>query len=193
MLMKININYISAELNNIINKYTEYPYKIVLYCLAAQEIIYIIRKTNNIPIMFIKIIEHLKKYLNCYIDFDLLLYVSKNNKKIVLEEDIYDDLAERIQDMLVEDSILLDNIISNNIQKDAYGKVRKNVSNIAHKLFNNMDQNKDGYITAIDIVRISNMCDKYTLIFEHNFIQTMTYILVKKKYIDYYTFLYNLF
>lgn len=204
--MEINISYISNELNIIIEKHNEYinmyNTEIILYALAAQELINIIKKTRKIPFMFLKIMKYLKGYVNCYIDFDYLMYISRNNIKVMICDDfdnmIYQpsysgDIFDRINDMLQKDSELLNNVIDNNINSDEYGKINRNVINASKKLFNKMDRDKDGYINALDILYISNICEKYILIFENNFIDVMIQLLISYKYIDYYLFLKNLF
>jgi len=194
--MEININCISNELNIIMNKHKDYNSKIILYVLAAQELIIIIKKTHMVPFAFLKIMRHLRNYVNCYIDFDFLFYVSHNNKKITWCDKfklLSSDNSADIYDMLQKDSELLNNIIDNNIYGDEYGTIDKDVIDISKRLFNIMDRDKDGYINALDVLYISNICEKYVLVFENNFIDIMIETLINHKFIDFYMFFKHLF
>lgn len=190
--MEIDINHINNELNIIINN-KKHTHKIILYALAALELISIIQNTHIIPLKFIKIMEYLKSYMDCYIDFDLLLYIHENKKKVVLNQDFESsNIFDRIDDMLREDAEILNTFIGD-INKDEYGTIDENVIRITKKLFNIIDNDKDGYIGALDILNLIEICNKYILVFENNFIDALVQILVIRKRIDYYLFLENLF
>ena len=200
--MEININYIHNELNIIITDNKKHTGKTVLYALAALEIISIIQNTYIIPFQFIKILNYLKNYMNFYIDFDFLLYVYENKRKVILKHNADEELEEfeqsnifdNINDMLKKDAEILNSIINNNnTTNDEYGKIDKNVIKLSKKLFNIIDKDKDGYISALDILHLIKICNKYILVFENNFIDTMTQILIVHRKIDYYLFLENLF
>lgn len=190
--MELNISCIGNELNTIIDAHTQYTNDIILRALAAKELINIIKKTFRIPINFIQIIDYLKNYIDCYIDFDFLLYISRNNKKVILNNDPNDseNLFDKINDMIKKDTELLHDIIGD-FKNDEYGKIDKDIIAITRKLFDLIDKDKDGYINALDLLRISNM--EYILILESDFINIMTKILVLHGCVDYHSFHRKLF
>lgn len=207
--MDFDINCINIELNNIVKNNKRHNNITILYALAAIEFINIMRKTHNVVYDFIKIMEHLKEQMNCYIDFNFLKYVFEHKKKIIFCDnditilsdnfnsfdsfDSFDSLDEnklsdRIKNMLKDDAFLLNTIIDKNtfdFTYDEYGKIDKSVIKLSKKLFDILDKDKDGYINALDVLHIIKMYEKYILLFEYNFIDEILQMLVMNGKLDF--------
>ncbi len=210
--MKLDISCIYNELNIIINNSTKYSPEIILHVITALELINNLLHVPSddkhiIPYKFIEIIKYLSKYINCYIDFDLITYLCETKKKVCfyLNKDIITnkhcdiqfDIYTAIEDMLIKDNKLLNTIIYDNQFKnqfsDKYGKIDKNVILLSKKLFNSIDKNKNGYLTALDILKLFEISRKRILLFNSEFFDIMTNILIMEKKIYYYSFLKYLF
>lgn len=205
-MIKLDISHIYNELNIIITNNKKYLSETILYAIAALEIVNIIEDENIIPFKFIEIMQYLKQYVNCYIDFDLITYICKTNKLVSIDldknnyiEKIYDrsyNIYTEIEDMLKKDNEMLNNIINekeDNDEIDEYGKIDKNVIFISKRLFDLIDKNKMGYLTALDILRLLNINNDFILLLNDNFYNDMIYILLRDKKIDYNSFIKYLF
>ena len=156
--MRDNINNIVNEVNIIIKNKNKYNVKTILYALGVREQIETMKSTCIIDPIFIQLLEYLKSYISCYIDMDLLKYVCLHKKKIILPDESLtssngtnssasssqEDLNGAIEKMIISDSIAVNKIIesSNDKSKQLF----------AEKIFNLLDFDKNGYITALDII-----------------------------------------
>jgi hypothetical protein len=200
--MEININCIKSELDTIIKNYKKYSNKIILHTLASLELIAIIKKTQIITYDFIKTIRFLSSYMNCYIDINLFDYACNNNKKVILydnsinfgdicmtdSDSSYDKLTDKIENMLINDALLLNDIIekdNNFMNKDEYGNIDSKVISLSKKLFNILDKDKNGLITPLDLLNIIDLFDNDCLIFEYNFIDNLLQSLITQNFIDF--------
>jgi len=217
--MKLDISHIYDELNIIINNSIDYTLEIILYAVSALDIIEILLPVvhndniNNIndkhiiPYKFIEIMKYLTKYMDCYIDFDLITYLCETRKRIrfYLNKELVNNkqcsvqfnIYTAIEDMLIKDNKLLNTIIyRNRIENqfdDEYGIIDKNVIILSKKMFNSIDKDNNGYLTASDILQLFKISHKRILLFNNNFFNIMTDILITDKKIDYYSFLKYLF
>lgn len=203
-MINLDIRCVIREVNKIISNYKKHDTEITLYALGILEIISLAKITNNLSQKIIKYLRFIKNYINCHIDFELLNYIIRNNKKIKLKEDIsYDnissassslssssnsilsesfDLDEKIAEMLKSDSLYVNKIIDESEYKinDDYGTVDIVTINLSKKLFSLLDRNKDGYISASDAIEIIEMSKKNPLIFEFSFSNTMIQLLISQ-------------
>jgi len=113
--MYLNINCINIELNNIIKNSSKHNNKTILYALAAIELINIMKNTKKVIYEFIKIMEYLKNKVNCYIDFEFLEYVYKNNKNVTLcdnniESSEFGLLGNKLSDAIYDNDIVFDEL-----------------------------------------------------------------------------------
>ncbi|QKF94228.1 EF-hand domain-containing protein [Fadolivirus algeromassiliense] len=188
--MELDIDHISKELKHIITNKRIYNNKIVLHALAVIELITITQETNIISYKFIKYLTYLKHYMKCYIDFDFLYYLYNHKEKIIIKNNLSlstsscsssssENLNTKIEKMFVDDSILLNEIIndSNIFKNDEYGEMDKRVIKLSKRLFNLIDVDKDGYISALDALHIMEITKKYPLLGESNFDDTIVYLL----------------
>lgn len=192
--MEIDIYCIKNELNKIRDSYID-SY-IILHALAALELIDIIKETNIITWDLIKILRYLQKDINCYIDFDLFNYLYTKKKIVILKDnneelDIIEEenllsqnLQHRINKMLFEDRILLNQLLETHqisLDKDCYGKLDKNVLDASKRLFDIVDVDKDGYISAMDVVIVIEKYKEHPLIFENDLCNVMVELIVSKR------------
>lgn len=202
--MDFDISHIYNELNIIINDSKKYSLKIILYVAAALEIINNLSDvlSNNervIPYKFIKIMKYLREYVNCYIDFELIIYLCETQQIVNfrIKEEIIDDkqfgkqlnIHEAIEDMLIKDTNLLNAIIYSDHLNNKYKKIDKNVILLSKKLFKLIDKDDNGYLTALDILKLFKISNKRILLFDIDFFNTMAEMLIINKKIDYYLFL----
>ena len=97
--------------------------------------------------------------------------------------------------MLKSDAFLLNTIINKNIfdiDDDEYGEIDKSVIKLSKRLFDLFDKDRDGYINALDALHIMEMCEKYVLLFEHNFIDNILQLLIVNNKLDFNLFFRNL-
>lgn len=198
--MELDIDFINKELKNIVNNKKIYTNDIILHALATIELITITKQTNLISYKFIQFLNYLKQYIKCYIDFDFLLYAYNNKKNIIIKEnglststssfssnssgESNQDLNDKIDKMLKNESILLNEIVKDNVilKKDDYGDIDKKVLKLSKRLFNILDIDNDGYISALDALHIIEITKKYPLLFENNFDDTLIYLLTSENY-----------
>jgi len=139
----------------------------------------------------IKCLKYLENIINCYIDFKLLKYLAKNKTKVIINENnslnsssSFDfssssfDLNEKIEEMLNYDSCIFNEIIKKNSKKkkDEYGIINDDIIYLSKKLFNLLDKDKDGFISALDAINVIKIIKHYPLIFKHNFDDTIIYL-----------------
>lgn len=189
--MEINIGCINNELRQIISNKKKYNNEIILHALATLELLTVSKETNVISYEMVKLLTYLREFMRCYIDFDLLNYVSNNNKKITFIDTLQDKLGSsdsstqsintKINKMITEDTNMMKNIIENKLTDfDIYGSIDIKTLELSKKLFNILDADKDGYISALDAIRILKICKKYPLAFENNFDDTIVYLLTSQ-------------
>ena len=204
--MELNINCINKELKRIILNKNKYSTEVILYALGAIELIFQIKKINIIPIKFIKYLKKIKDNMNCYIDFQYLNYISKNKKKIFIKDNSIQlsnssssssssssNLNNKIQKMLKEDSILLKKIIKKekkSLKMDDYGRIDNYIIKLIKMLFDLLDFNRDGYISALDAIQILKINKKNPFILQNNFDKIIVDLLVfeMNNKIDFYDF-----
>ena len=210
--MELDIKCINKELNLIISDKKKYCNEVILYALATLELISNTKTTNVISYKFIKFLTYIKTYLNCSIDFDFINYLYTYQKNVIVDDhhnltdssntsssdSSNDDIQSKIEEMIKNDSHLLCELLEKEtkaLDKDLYGPIDKKTLNLIKRLFNVLDVDQDGYISALDAVHILEITKKYPLIFEHNFDDTIVDLLTsnREKKIDFYSFYRNLY
>lgn len=209
--MEFDVKCINKELNNIINNKKKYGNEVILYALATLELISNTKTTNVISYKFIKFLTHIRNYLDCSIDFDFLSYLHTYQKNVTINDNITsestsssfsdsysEDIQSKINGMIESDSFILQELVekeSNSLDKDIYGPIDKKTIKLIKRLFNILDVDKDGYISALDTIHILEIIKKYPLIFENNFDDTVVELLTsdENKKIDFYSFYKNLY
>ena len=173
--MNLDLSCISGEVYNIINNRKKHDCYVVLMCFGIREIMSTIKQIKLIPAKFIMYLTYMENYIQCYIDFDLLEYLHNNkifvtiidnNDFLSLSNSISssssDEFETKITKMLVNDS-------------NTVNKLNESKNNIfTESLFNEIDTNNDGLITAIDIL---NIIDNERFIFNDAFINKITNLL----------------
>lgn len=210
--MELDIKCIDKELNLIISNKKKYCTDVILYALATLELIANIKTTNVISYKFIKFLTYLKNYLECSIDFDFIQYLCNYQKNVIITENssnessllssmsdsFTEDIQTKIDDMIFNDSTVLHELIEKEItqiNKDIYGPIDKKTLNLTKRLFNILDFDKDGYISALDAIHILEIIKKYPLMFENNFDDTIVDLLTSdfNKKIDFSSFFKNFY
>jgi hypothetical protein len=167
--MELDFTCISGEILNIINNKKKYDLYIVLVCLAIRELIVKIRKTRVVVNVFIIYLDYIKDYIQCYIDFDLLVHICNNMTYIdvidnneLLKSSLScsvsssssssDEFENKITKMINNDSLIANKI--NNLDIDS------NSCMLAKNMFVKIDNDNDGIISALDILlTIDNKID----------------------------------
>lgn len=192
--MELEINCLTNELKKIINDKNKYSSETILYALGLIEIISLINKINIMPLNFIKYLNKIRENINCYIDFEYLNYICKNKKKIFIKETstlcnsssstgslISNNLDDEIENMLKDDLVLLNELIENEeklLNIDEYGKINNKILKLIKIFFDLLDFNKDGYICALDAIKIIKINKKYPLLFVSNFEKKIVDLLI---------------
>ena len=202
--MNFDISHIYNELNIIINNSKKYSLQVILHVTAALEIInnlsdVLSTNKNTIPPKFIKIMKYLREYVNCYIDFELMIYLCETqqtvnfcvNKEIITNKQFSKqfNIHEAIEDMLIKDNNLINAIIYSDHLNNKYKKIDKNVILLSKKLFKLLDKDNNGYLTALAILKLFKISNKRILLFDNDFFNIMADMLIINKQIDYYLFL----
>jgi hypothetical protein len=174
-MLKFNIKCIEGELQNIILNRPFYNDEIIVYALGFFETVNIIDNTNKLSDIFIKILHKLVPHVNCDLDFNFLKDINDSKKDIMLVHDNLGSsflqssssgiLEDKINTMLVNDSKLINMLVTdnNNImpKTDDYGNIDDILLANAKKLFDLIDKNHDGFISALDIISIDNNTNKF--------------------------------
>lgn len=195
--MNVNVCCISDELTRIINNKNKYGCDVVLYCLSLKELIVQMKRNNNVSQLFIDYLTIIKQHMNCEIDFDFFTFICINIKQVTFTDNEIssmsssysssgsDDLETKITRMLKNDSLLI---------KDLYDKgekcLDKNLS-LTKQLFNLLDKDEDGHISACDIITTLHISKN--MIFKHPFKSTAINLLIQYGKIDFDVFFDNLF
>lgn len=146
-MIDININYLVIEINNIISNKIKYDKLTITFAYAFFEIIDDLHFIND---TFLFILNHLKYYINCTIDFDLYEYIMKHNVEINTTNFISQmssvllsscDSITSLTSQINKDTYLIHTIIDSNIDI-------KKITDV----FNYYDFNKDGLISALDVI-----------------------------------------
>ncbi len=184
--MDLNLTCISSEIYNIINNRKKYDNYTILICLAIRELIIIGKEISILPVEFITYLIYIGNHVQCYIDFELLKYLCDNKKlvKIIDNNELLnlsgsissssDELEIKITRMLNNDSIVINkinNLNENNPQND-----------IARNIFNEIDANNDGLITALDILYIIHNEDDNKSIFNTEIMNSIINLLLSGEY-----------
>lgn len=195
-MINIDIRCVDDELRNIILNKKKYNNKIILYALACIELIEIIKIEKKIPKKIIKYLNILKDYINCYIDFDFLNHLSKNKITVIIENnDINNiinsdssnslDFNEKLDIMITDDTNMVIELSEGNgklINYDYYDQDIDPMTKIqAKKLFNLLDKNKDGVISALDAIYINELALHHPLIFNQQFDELIINLLTSGK------------
>jgi len=207
--MELDVNCINRELNYIIANKKKYNSEVILYAMATLELISVTKNTSMVSFKFIKLLTYLQSYLNCSIDFDVLTYLYNCKKNIIIQSpnsspnssvseisvsstsSSENDLNVNIEKMIQQDTYILHEIIEKEeriLHDDQYGLIDKKLLTVTKKLFHLIDNDKDGYISALDALHILEIGKKYPLIFENNFDDTIVELLTIHKKVDYYSF-----
>ncbi len=195
--MILDITFLVLKLNYILKNHKKYKSKIVLYVLGASELL-------NDSILDEKISPQLVEillYIDSRVKIDLPYKVNNlgQNKQVFVVgyNDLFgydafnifssENIEEKIDEMIKSDKKLLDKLIDDehNINND---NSNNNIYMLTDKLFNFIDYDGNGYITAIDVINILNVCHGYPLIFEFNFINLVVELLLVYTKIDFINF-----
>ena len=215
-MIDIRMDHVRNEIDIIMKNKKRYDNRIVLYTLALTEWMNIIEKSKRISLEFIRVLRILKSSINCHIDFDILEYLCKKNMDVVFtygEEvypltrskgstesslststdgtnmsDIY--VNDRITKMVKDDTEKLVSLMSPTIdvKNDDYGIVDSKTLSLSKEIFNLIDGDKDGKISAIEAIRIIELSKKVPLVFEFDIEEVFVQLLVSSKPIDFYKF-----
>lgn len=181
--MELNFTCISGEISNIINNRKKYNPYISLICLALKEMITKINDTHILSTEFVTYLTFVKEYIQCDIDFDLLTYLCNNDKYVNISdsaESLYsnlsysissssDDLDNKITKMLINDF--------ETVNKISQSRARNNNINVTAKnVFDIIDYDNDGMISALDLLITIDNNKKITL--KEDFINSMINILI---------------
>jgi hypothetical protein len=190
--MELNISCIIDELFNIVKDHHNYSTDVVLYSLGLIELVDIVNNINLLPIEFIKYLKKIKNSIKCYIDFDYLYYFYKNKKSVYIQNinlsssssfSSISNLDHEIENMIKDDTQLVNEIVDyeNNLLKiDDYGKINKGLLKIVKLLFDLFDFNQDGYISALDTIKILEINGHYPLLLDCNFERKIVKLLAKE-------------
>lgn len=146
-MIDININHLVIDINNIIaNKY-QYSKLTIVYAYSFFEII---EDMHYIDKTFIFILNYLRNFVKCAIEFEYYEYIMKYK----IEVNIYNFISQMSGVLLSSTESLTS--LSSNINKDTLliHNVLDNNINIERmmEVFDYYDINKDGFISAIDVV-----------------------------------------
>ncbi len=185
--MDLNLTCINNEIYNIINNRKKYDNYIILICLAIREIIIIGKETNVLPAELISYLIYIENYVDCHIDFELLKYLCDNKKlvKIIDNNELLsnsissssDDLEIKIIKMLNNDSISINKIYNLNENNQKY-----QINDVARNIFNEIDNNNDGFITPVDILYVIHNEDNNKLIFNPDIMYSLINLLLSGEY-----------
>lgn len=194
--MEVNISNLVSELNKIIHNHTQYDYRVVLYVLGVCEIFNNAIFENKLDHRVINLLDHLKRFIN--IPSNYLRYITENNKSVIISgydhlfgyQDIWDsssstDIEDKINRIISHDKILLDRLVSGERVSEDLSEHDLQTKKLINKLFNTIDNNKDGYISAADTIHTLDMCQEFPLILEYNFICLIINLLVSNIRIDF--------
>jgi Ca2+-binding EF-hand superfamily protein len=183
--MNLNLICISSEIYNIINNRKKYDNYTVLVCLAIRELIILGKESKVLSIEIIQYLIYIHKYIQCYIDFELLKYICNNKILVIISDNSElltlsssissssDDLEVKITKMLVDDSNTI-NKIYNLCENSSNNELAKNI-------FKEIDNNNDGLISAIDILHmIHNENNKF--VFESQFMNSIINLLLSSEH-----------
>jgi Ca2+-binding EF-hand superfamily protein len=160
--MELNFTCINGEISTIINNKNKYNSYIVLICLALKELVLKIKETFLISSDFIMYLTHIREYIQCDINFNLLAYLCNNKKiiKMIDNSELFnpnlsysissssDDLENKITKMLYNDLTII-NKIYNLYNNDDINIIAKNI-------FDMVDYDSDGIISALDLLIVVN-------------------------------------
>lgn len=199
--MILDISFLVSKLNYILKNHKKYKSKIVLYVLGASELLNDSVLYEKISPQLIEILFYINNDLN---DVNIEKFYNLDKRKqvfIVGYNDLFgyngfdtlseENIEKKIDEMIKNDKKLLDKLIDD---EHSINISNNNTCNYDHiyllinQLFNFIDCDGNGYITAIDVINILNMCHKYPLIFEFNFINLVVELLLVYTKIDFINF-----
>lgn len=204
--MELDISCVYCEIIRIIESKEKYTIDILLYSLGIREIIHEIKQCYIIPFKFIKFISYISSHIECFLDFSLLEHLCRNEIEVKIIFDKYEsydnisssgsdsDLNDRINKMLVRDAIEINDLINNNfwqnIKDDEYGEISEELILSSKKLFEKLDRNRDGYISATDIIYLYEFQITHPFILNFNFYEIFTILLTtNNNKIDFHKFM----
>jgi hypothetical protein len=143
-------------------------------------------ETHTISQNFIIYLEYIQEYIQCNIDFELLMYLSnnKNEIKIIDNSELFanlsfsvssssDDLENKITKMLQNDIAIINKIV------DLYNNNDMNI--IAKNIFDMLDYDEDEAISALDLlIAVDNNSENNNdnPIFTYDFINSIINLLI---------------
>ncbi len=157
--MELNFTCINSEISNIIHSRRTYDYYIVLICLVIKDLIKNTKESHELSKNLITYLLRIKDYIDCYVDYDLLVFIYENKKYVTIidNSELFninlsgslsssgEDLDFKIIKMLKEDAIILNKLY------ELYN-INNNKNLLARYIFNLIDSNNDGLISAQDIL-----------------------------------------
>ena len=179
---------IIKEINEIINNRKKYDNDIVLHALAILELINTMRYTKNINLKLIQFLEHIKIHINCHIDFEQLNYIYDNGKEFSFNENvplnestdsIIDHIDMNFEEIIEHESELLFSLMNNS--EDSINHLDQTILDLCKTLFDLLDVDKDGYISAIDTLYILKILKKNTLLFGSDYSDIIVHLLTLNK------------
>jgi len=183
--MELNLTCIIGEIYNIINNRKKYDNYTVLICLAIKELISIGKENKILPPEIITYLIYIENYVHCYIDFELLKCLCDNKKLITIIDNndmlnlsnsissSSDDFEVKITKMLIDDSNTINKIY--NLCENAPNNV------FAKNIFDEIDNNNDGLISAIDILHMIHN-ESNNFIFESQFMNSIINLLLSSEH-----------
>lgn len=206
--MILDISFLVSKLNYILKNHKKYKSKIILYVLGASELLNDSILDETISPQLIDILFYINNHLD---DVNIKKFYNLDQSKhvfIVGYNDLFgydssnkfspENIEEKIDEMIKNDKKLLNKLIDDehNINSSLSDNNNDDSSDIvyllASKLFNIIDYDGNGYITAMDVINILNICNWYPLLSEFNFINLVIELLLVYTKIDFINF-YNFF
>lgn len=196
--MKLDISFLVSKLNYILKNHKKYKSKIVLYALGASELLNESILDEKISPQLVEILLYINSRVK--INFAKFYNLNSNQQIIIIEYDGlfgYDgfntlseeNIEDKIDEMIKNDKKFLDKLIDD--EQNFNTNCNDNIYLLTNQLFNFIDYDENGHITAMDIINILDMCNRYLLVFEFNFINLVVELLlvyVKIDFINFYKF-----
>ena len=157
--MELNFSCINGEISRIINNRNKYDYDVVLLCLVVKEYLMQIKINKIIPKEFIEYLSCIKNYLNCDIDFRLLIILSENDNKVNIIDNselfctsLSSSLSSSSGDFDFKITKLLEEDTKNMNKIYEFYNIHHDKHKLAQCIFELIDSDNDGFISALDIL-----------------------------------------
>jgi hypothetical protein len=202
------IKTIKKELKSILStKCPKHDNVLILYILASIELINKSNDTLTLPSEILHYLNHIKKSYPGF-NYDKLVdtFKLKNNQPITfikqshnssvfaldsntsIHDDSDMDIDNQINQMIINDSNMIYNII-NDKQQSNINLFNLQTIKLARKLFDSLDTNNDGHITAMDLINSHGSSIFDHLILKHKYIDVCIQLLIEYGQIDFNDFL----